>query len=216
MEFMLRGWRLSVLLVLALGAPLAEANSMGTNAADTILVYGDSVSAAYGLRPREGWPTLLEERLRARKFNYIVANASISGETSAGGAARIDAALARTKPSIVIVALGANDGLRGLPVAQMKTNLARIVGAAQARGAKVLIVGMRVPPNYGREYSQAFFAAFSDLARARHAAYVPFLFEGFAERRDYYQDDNMHPNARAQSIMLDNVWRGLEPLLRRN
>jgi len=214
---MLRGWRLSVLLVLALGAPLADANSKGKNAAaDTILVYGDSVSAAYGLGPREGWPTLLEERLRARKLNYIVANASISGETSAGGAARIDAALARTKPSIVIVALGANDGLRGLPVAQMKTNLARIVGAAQARGAKVLIVGMRVPPNYGREYSQEFFTAFSELAHVRHTGYVPFLFEGFAERRDYYQDDNMHPNARAQPIMLDNVWRGLEPLLRRN
>jgi len=205
---MSRFLKLSVLLVCTLAAVATQAR-----AAETLLVYGDSLSAAYGLGRREGWVILLEERLRARKFNYIVDNASISGETSAGGAARIDATLARAKPSIVILELGSNDGLRGLPVAQMKANLARIVTAAQRRGAKVLIVGMRVPPNYGREYARDFSAVFAALAREHRTAYVPFLFEGFAERRDMYQSDDLHPNAQAQPIMLDNVWRTLEPML---
>jgi acyl-CoA thioesterase I len=125
-------------------------------AAGTILVYGDSLSAAYGIGQKEGWVTLLEERLKQRKLDYSVANASISGETTSGGAARIDDALARFKPDVVIVALGGNDGLRGLPVPEIKANLARIVGAAQARNARVLVAGMRMPPNYGAKYTQAF------------------------------------------------------------
>ena len=199
--------RLLVALLFAWSAPAW--------AAGTVLVYGDSLSAAYGLSQREGWVTLLEERLRQRKFDYSVANASISGETSAGGAARIDEALARAKPAVVVVTLGSNDGLRGLPVSQMKANLARIVKSAQAAKAKVLIVGSRMPPNYGPTYTKQFFDAFAELAKEHRTAYVPFLLEGVADRRDYFQPDNLHPTAEAQKLILENVWQGLEPLLAR-
>ncbi len=184
-------------------------------AAGAILVYGDSLSAAYGIGQKEGWVTLLDERLKQRKLDYSVANASISGETTSGGAARIEDALARFKPEVVVVALGANDGLRGLPVAEMKANLLRIIGAAQARNAKVLVVGMRLPPNYGAKYTQAFQQAFADAARERRAAYVPFLLDGIADTRDLFLADQIHPSAQAQPMILDTMWKGLEPLLRR-
>lgn len=193
-------------MVLAAGA---------AHAADTILVFGDSLSAAYGLAQKEGWVALLSERLRERKFDYNVANASISGETSAGGAARIDDALARARPSVLVVALGANDGLRGLPAAQLKMNLARILDAARARKANVLLVGMRLPPNYGPKYTAEFDAVFAELARERKVAFVPFLLDGFGDRREFFQSDTIHPTAEAQKIMLDNVWQGLAPMLRR-
>jgi len=193
-------------MVLAAGA---------AHAADTILVFGDSLSAAYGLAQKEGWVALLSERLRERKFDYNVANASISGETSAGGAARIDDALARARPSVLVVALGANDGLRGLPAAQLKTNLGRILDAAKARKANVLLVGMRLPPNYGPKYTAEFDAVFAELARERKVAFVPFLLDGFGDRREFFQSDTIHPTAEAQKIMLDNVWQGLAPMLRR-
>jgi acyl-CoA thioesterase-1 len=184
-------------------------------AAGTILVYGDSLSAAYGIGQKEGWVTLLEERLKQRKLDYSVANASISGETTSGGAARIDDALARFKPDVVIVALGANDGLRGLPVPEMKANLERIVRAAQARKARVLIAGMRMPPNYGQKYNQAFEGAFADVAKTLKTGYVPFLLEGMADNRALFLADQIHPSAQAQPIILDTVWKGLEPLLRK-
>lgn len=183
--------------------------------AATILVYGDSLSAAYGIGQKEGWTSLLEERLRQQKLDYSVANASISGETSSGGAARIEAALDRFKPAVVIVALGANDGLRGLPIAEMKANLARIVRAAQARGARVLIVGMRMPPNYGAKYTQAFEQAFAELARELKTGYVPFLLEGIGDRREMFLADQIHPSAQAQPIILETVWKELRPLLRK-
>jgi acyl-CoA thioesterase-1 len=186
-----------------------------TWAAGTILVYGDSLSAAYGLAQREGWVTLLEERLRQGKFDYTVANASISGETSAGGASRIGESLARVKPAVVVVTLGSNDGLRGLPVAQMKANLGRIVKASQEARAKVLIVGSRMPPNYGPTYTRQFHEAFAELAKEYRTAYVPFLLDGVVDRRDLFQPDNLHPTAQAQPIILDNVWKGLAPLLQR-
>jgi acyl-CoA thioesterase-1 len=184
-------------------------------AAGTILVYGDSLSAAYGIGQKEGWVTLLDERLKQRKLDYSVANASISGETTSGGAARIEEALARFKPDVVIVALGANDGLRGLPVTEIKANLVRIIGAAQARKAKVLVAGMRMPPNYGAKYTQAFQQTFADTAGERRAAYVPFLLDGIADKRDLFLADQIHPGAQAQPIILETVWKGLEPLLRR-
>jgi acyl-CoA thioesterase-1 len=184
-------------------------------AAGTILVYGDSLSAAYGLSQREGWVALLEERLRQGKFNYSVANASISGETSAGGASRIGESLARAKPAVVVVTLGSNDGLRGLPVPQMKANLAKIVKASQEARAKVLIVGSRMPPNYGPTYTRQFHEAFAELAKEYRTAYVPFLLDGVADRRDLFLPDNLHPTAAAQPIILDNVWKGLEPLLKK-
>ena len=185
------------------------------SAAGTILVYGDSLSAAYGIGQKEGWASLLDERLRQRKLDYIVANASISGETTSGGAARIEAALDRFRPDVVIVALGANDGLRGLPIAEMKANLAKIVRTAKARRARVLVVGMRMPPNYGANYGQAFHQAFAEVAKDQKTAYAPFLLDGIADQRDLFLSDQIHPGAQAQPIILDTVWKQLEPLLKR-
>jgi acyl-CoA thioesterase-1 len=184
-----------------------------SHAAGTILVFGDSLSAAYGIGQKEGWPALLAERLREERRDYSVVNASISGETTAGGATRIGEAIARAKPDIVIIALGGNDGLRGLPVAQMKANLEKMIAAAKAVRAKVLLVGMRMPPNYGPRYTREFEATFADLAKQEKVALVPFLLEGVGERRDLFLPDNIHPTAAAQPILLDTVWRGLAPLL---
>lgn len=182
-------------------------------AAATILVFGDSLSAAYGIGAQEGWPTLLEERLRQKGLDYTVANASISGETSSGGATRIADAVKRTRPSIVIVALGSNDGLRGLPVSQLKANLTRIVRTARSAGSKVLVVGSRMPPNYGPRYTREFEQAFAEVARHENAALVPFMLDGIASTRDFFLSDNIHPTAAAQPILLDTIWKGLEPLL---
>jgi acyl-CoA thioesterase-1 len=192
---------------------LCVAWSAASAAAGTVLVYGDSLSAAYGISERDGWVALLGERLKRR--DYTVVNASISGETTSGGAARIDAALARFRPDVVVLALGGNDGLRGLPVADMKANLAKIVRAAQARKARVLVVGVRLPPNYGRKYTEAFFRAFAEVAKQHKAGYVPFLLEGIGERRELFQPDQIHPTAAAQPLILETVWHGLEPLLRK-
>ena len=178
----------------------------GAIAAPTILVYGDSLSAAYGIPQSAGWVALLGERLKRRKSNYTVVNASISGETSAGGAARIGKTLAANKPSIIILELGANDGLRGLPVARMNENLRAIVQAAKREGARVVLVGMRLPPNYGVPYVNQFRAAFGDVAKDERVAFVPFLLEGL-DQREQFQADNIHPTAAAQPILLENVWR---------
>ena len=175
-------------------------------AAPTILVFGDSLSAAYGIPESAGWVALLGERLKQRRSNYTVTNASISGETSAGGAARIGKALASAKPSIVIVELGANDGLRGLPVTEMKKNLIAIVQASKREGARVVLVGMQLPPNYGVPYVNQFRAAFGDVAKDERVAFVPFLLEGL-DKREQFQADNLHPTAVAQPILLENVWR---------
>jgi len=182
-------------------------------AAPTILVVGDSLSAAYGIPQNAGWVALLGERLKQQKSNYTVVNASISGETSAGGATRIGAALAKAQPAIVIVELGANDGLRGLPIAQMKTNLAAIVQAAKRQGARVILVGMQLPPNYGAQYVNAFRAAFRDIARDERVPLVPFLLEGVPNEREMFQADNLHLVAEAQPILMENVWRQLAAMV---
>ncbi len=176
-------------------------------------MYGDSLSAAYGIPQSAGWVALLGERLKQRKSNYTVVNASISGETSAGGAARIGAVLAKTRPAIVIVELGANDGLRGLPVAEMKANLTAIVRMAKSQGARVILVGMLLPPNYGAQYLDEFRAAFRDVARDERVAFVPLLFEGVPDKREMFQADNLHPSAEAQTIMMENVWRKLAAMV---
>jgi acyl-CoA thioesterase-1 len=194
---------------------LCAAASAASAAAGTVLVYGDSLSAAYGIGQKDGWVNLLGGRLQQRNRDYSVVNASISGETTAGGAARIEDALGRFKPDVIVVALGGNDGLRGLPVKEMKTNLGRIVRAAQSRGARVLVVGMRIPPNYGPKYTQAFFDAFAEVARETKSGYVPFMLEGVADNRELFLPDQIHPTAAAQPLMLDTVWKGLEPLLRK-
>ena len=184
-------------------------------AGGTILVYGDSLSAAYGLAQDAGWPTLLQARLKQTGMDYTVANASISGETTSGGAARIAEALKAHQPKVIIVVLGANDGLRGLPLAQMSANLAKILRASQKARSRVLLVGMRLPLNYGASYTRQFEQVYADLAREYKTALVPFLLEGMAERRELFQPDNIHPTADAQPLLLENVWKALAPLLPR-
>jgi acyl-CoA thioesterase I len=177
-------------------------------------VFGDSLSAAYGIARTRGWVTLLEERLKRERIDYSVVNASVSGETSAGGRARIDAALARNRPALVIVELGGNDGLRGLPVAQMKQNLGAIAESSRRSGARVLFVGMKLPPNYGPDYTAQFEAAFRELASQHKAALVPFMLEGIAEKPEYFQSDRIHPTEEAQPLILERIWPALRPLLR--
>ena len=178
------------------------------------MVFGDSLSAAYGIAQSRGWVALLGERLKRERPDYSVANASISGDTSAGGLARIDAALARHRPAVVIVELGANDGLRGLPLGQMKANLGTIIEHAKNSGARVLLVGMKLPPNYGDDYTRAFDAMFAELAKTHRTALVPFILEDFAGKREFFLPDRIHPTASAQPLMLERVWRALRPLLK--
>ncbi len=177
-------------------------------------MFGDSLSAAYGIAAKRGWVALLEERLQRKHPDYSVVNASISGEITSGGVSRLPRVLAQHKPAVVILQLGANDGLRGLPVAQMRKNLAAMIGMSHKAGAKVVLVGMRVPPNYGPEYTEDFAAAFAQLARARKTALVPFLLEGMAEDLRLFQPDRIHPNEDAQPLLLENVWKALQPLLK--
>ena len=184
-------------------------------AAKTILVYGDSLSAAYGIPRDRGWVTLLEKRLAAEGYDYSVANASISGEITSGGLARIGKVLARVRPSIVILELGANDGLRGLPVAEMRKNLGTMIARAKNAGARVLLIGIRMPPNYGPDYTEAFAAVYPELARRERVALVPFLMEGMATRPDLFQADGLHPTAAGQPLLLDNTWPRLRPLLKK-
>jgi acyl-CoA thioesterase-1 len=179
----------------------------------TVLVYGDSLSSAYGMPEPSGWVALLGQRLRRERSDYSVANASISGETTAGGLARIGKVLERERPAIVILALGGNDGLRGLPVAAMKKNLSAMVERAQKSGARVLLVGSRMPPNYGEAYAQAYARAFDEVARRHRTALVPNIFEGFGENMELFQPDRIHPTAAAQPALLKNVWGALAPLL---
>jgi len=196
-------------LFFMLWVPLAAAS-----AEKSILVFGDSLSAAYGIARAQGWVVLLEERLKRERPDYSVANASISGETSAGGRARFDAALERHRPALVILELGANDGLRGLPVAQMKANLGAMIERAQKAGARVLLVGMKIPPNYGPEYVEAFERAYGELAARHKVALLPFLLEGFAEKHEYFQADGIHPTAEAQPLIAERVWKAVRPLLK--
>ncbi len=205
-------------LVLALvWGPHAQAQAARAPAAapqKTVLVMGDSLSAGYGLAASEGWVSLTADRIAEAKPGWRVVNASISGETTAGGAARIVDAVVRHKPAVVVIELGANDGLRGLPLRDMKRNLARMIGASQSVGAKVLLVGMRIPPNYGPEYTRGFERTYTDLAELFDVALLPFLLQPVATERASFQNDNLHPVAAAQPKLRDHVWTALEPLLK--
>ncbi|MDH1443491.1 arylesterase [Pseudomonas sp. GD03721] len=201
----MRAWWLSGALTLMLWAQGAVAG--------TLLVVGDSISAAFGLDSRQGWVALLEKRLVQEGFEHQVVNASISGDTSAGGAARLPALLVEHKPELVIIELGGNDGLRGQPPAQLQQNLASMVRQSQEAGAKVLILGMKLPPNYGQRYTTAFAEVFPKVASETGSALVPFLLEGAAGVPSMMQPDGIHPTAAAQPVMLDNVWPTLKPLL---
>ncbi len=181
------------------------------HAAPVLLVFGDSLSAGYGVPQGQGWVALLEKQLAGR---YQVVNASISGETTAGGLARLDQALHRHRPAIVLLELGANDGLRGLPLQLADQNLAQMLDKLKQAKARPLLIGMQLPPNYGQRYVREFDAMYSRLAQQRQIALVPFLMEGFAERREYFQADGIHPTAAAQAQILVNINRQLQPLLR--
>jgi acyl-CoA thioesterase-1 len=181
--------------------------------APTILVFGDSLSAAYGIAREQGWVTLLQQRLKNKDLPYQVANASISGETTSGGLSRMQSALNQYKPDIVLLELGANDGLRGLPVADMQRNLAAMIKASQAAKAKVVLIGIMIPPNYGPRYTREFAESYHMLAQRYHLPLVDFLLDGVAGNRELTQDDGLHPNASAQPRLLDNVWEVLQPEL---
>jgi acyl-CoA thioesterase I len=182
----------------------------------TILVFGDSLSAAHGIRPEEGWVALLRQRLQAQGYGYEIVNASVSGETTEGGLQRLPRALQLHHPQLLILELGANDGLRGLPISAARENLEHMVKAAQAAGARVLLVGIRVPPNLGPRYTEAFAQMFPALATQYHLPLVPFLLDRVALNPALMQEDGMHPNARGEPPILDNVWPYLKPLLNKN
>lgn len=220
------GWRAPVqcatalvMLMLAALAPAVSAQTALAKAttakpARTILVMGDSLSAAYGLSAPQGWVALTSDRLSKTQPGWRIVNASISGETTAGGVSRITAELKRSKPAVVVIELGANDGLRGLPLAQTRDNLQRMITLSQASGAKVLLVGMRMPPNLGRDYTQGFANNFSELSKLHKTAFLPFLLEPIALDRANFQPDNLHPVASAQPKLRDHVWNALVPLLK--
>ncbi len=181
--------------------------------AGTVLVVGDSISAAFGLETSQGWVHLLQERLREEGKEWRVVNASISGDTTAGGLARLTPLLDEHAPAVVVLELGGNDGLRGQSPVQLKQNLAGMVRKSQEAGAKVLILGMRLPPNYGQRYTTAFAEVFPKVAQETGAALVPFVLEGAAGVPSMMQGDGVHPTAEAQPVLLENVWPALEPLL---
>ena len=188
--------------------------SLAVSAAEQrILVYGDSLSAGFGIAVSQSWPALLGQRLQAGGSTLTITNASISGETTAGGRARFTATLAQFKPAVVILALGANDGLRGLPVVEMKANLSFMVTLAKKHGARVLLVGIHLPPNYGPKYTREFDDAFRDLAKREKVTLLPFLLEPIAFDQNAYQADGLHPTAAAQPKILGHVWSALKPLL---
>jgi len=205
MENPMRVWFLSAGLALMCMAQNA--------AAGTVLIVGDSISAAFGLGTRQGWVALLEKRLKDQGFTDRVVNASVSGDTSAGGQARLPALLAEHKPEVVILELGGNDGLRGQPPRQLQQNLASMIDSSQAQGAKVLLLGMQLPPNYGVRYTQAFSQVYSELASEKKVALVPFFLDGVGGHPELMQADGLHPAAAAQGKLLENVWPTLKPLL---
>jgi acyl-CoA thioesterase I len=192
---------------------LSAAWAAQATATRTIVVLGDSLSAGYGIKVQEGWVNLLAQRLATEGYGYKVVNASVTGETTQGGVSRLPRVLELHKPEIVIVELGGNDGLRGLPLASSRENLQRAIALAQAARAKVLLVGMMIPPNYGPKYATEFRELFTSLASRNSVALVPFLLDEVALKPELMQDDGIHPNARGQPRMLDNLWPRLKPLL---
>jgi len=190
--------------------------SFSTLAAPNILVLGDSISAGFGLQQNQGWVSLLQQRLASKEYPHKVINASISGETSSGGLRRISSALDKHDPKIVIIELGANDGLRGLKLSQLKSNLSNITDLSLSKHAKVLILGMQLPPNYGPAYTKAFSNVFIEVSKNKQVSVVPFLFTGFESDLQYFQADRIHPNAQAQTLILNNVWPTLFPLIKKH
>lgn len=199
----------------ALGLSLSlAATANAYSAPKTVLVVGDSLSAEYGIARGAGWVALLEQKMKTEKIDAKVVNASISGETTSGGKARLPALLGQHKPDLVVIELGANDGLRGLPVPSAEANLRAMIAAAQAQKARVLLVGMRMPPNYGRAYTERFFGMFQTVATSTKSPLVPFMLEGVADKPALFQQDRLHPTAQAHPIILNNIWPTFEKMVK--
>ena len=199
----------------ALGVSITlAATANAYSAPKTVLVVGDSLSAEYGIARGAGWVALLEQKMKSEKIDAKVVNASISGETTSGGKARLPALLGQHKPDLVVIELGANDGLRGLPVPSAEANLRAMIAAAQAQKARVLLVGMRMPPNYGRAYTERFFGMFKTVATSTKSPLVPFMLEGVADKPALFQQDRLHPTAQAHPIILNNIWPTFEKMVK--
>jgi len=199
-------------LRICLPLTLALVASCAYSASKSVLVLGDSLSAEYGLARGAGWVALLQQRIEKEKIDATVVNASISGETTSGGATRLPALL-KQHPAVVVIELGANDGLRGLPLGAAEKNLQAMIAAAQGAHAKVVLVGMQLPPNYGSDYTDRFANMFGKLAKENNTALVPFLLDGIAEKENLFQGDHLHPIASAEPALANNVWPVLKPLL---
>ncbi|WP_296949684.1 arylesterase [uncultured Massilia sp.] len=208
-RFKFKKWAFAAVALYALAAA-----GSAYSAPKTVLVVGDSLSAEYGIARGSGWVALLEQRLKAQKIDARVVNASISGETTSGGRTRLPALLQQHKPSVVVLELGANDGLRGLPVAAAQDNLRTMIGLAQQNKARVLLVGMQMPPNYGRAYTERFAGMYRQLATQSKVALVPFMLDGVAQDMSNFQADRMHPLANAHPTILDNIWPQLATLIK--
>jgi acyl-CoA thioesterase-1 len=206
--------RVIFILLSALGAMLYGPVQAAIVPGPVILVFGDSLSAGYGINVNKGWVSLLSRRLSAEGYGFEVVNASVSGETSAGGLGRLPRALAVHHPRLVLLELGANDGLRGLPVAGLRANLQQMIGLVQKAGARVLLIGIRMPPNYGEQYTAPFAKVYDSVAEELHVPQVPFLLDKVADKPELMQADGLHPNERGQPLLLENVWPKLLPLLR--
>ena len=195
---------------MCLGGPAFAADSR-----PTVLVFGDSLSAGYGLPLGSGWVDLMRRRLAENDQPFEVVNASVTGETTLGGRNRLPTALSQHRPLAVVLQLGANDALRGQSLERMRDNLRAMVKASRGAGAEVILVGMQIPPNYGQQYTRKFQSAYAEVAREENVPFVPFLLDGFAARRTLFQADGIHPTAEAQALMLDTVWKELKPVLDR-
>ena len=205
-----RSW-LAILLAGLLWLPVA-ALANGTHY--TVMVYGDSLSAAYGMEESQGWVVLLQQRLDQLGLPVNVVNGSVSGETTSGGLGRLPGMLETYQPDLVVLELGGNDGLRGLPLHLIRDNLNAMIDLAEDAGARVVLAGIQIPPNYGPRYTTPFFEQFEEIAEARNLPLIPFLIDGIPQQPSLMQDDGIHPKAEAQSMILDNVWPVLEPLLK--
>ncbi len=211
----MRTRRRRLLACLPLAAVLGlSASASAHSAPKTVLVLGDSLSAEYGLSRGAGWVSLLEQRLKQKNISANIVNASISGETTSGGRTRLPALLKKFKPAVVVVELGANDGLRGLPAPSAEANLRAIGDQAKSAGAEVLLVGIRIPPNYGRNYADQIYSMYGKLAKQLNTPLVPFMLEGVADKSQLFQADRLHPLAQAHPIILDNIWPQLLPMLK--
>ncbi len=202
-------------LVVGISFIVISFETLAAHGANTvILVYGDSLSAAYGIAQEQGWVTLLQQRILQQKPNYLVVNASISGETTSGGLSRLEKALKQYQPTLILIELGANDALRGLPIAEIRKNLEAMITISKKNNSKVILLGMKIPPNYGIKYTRNFQESYQILATQYKLPFVPFLLDGVAGNRELNQEDGLHPLAKAEPVVLNNVWRVVKEVIK--